>query len=173
MFSLKISNFCFTKTEFCISVSIKKKQLTQRNRFAGVAFLLFNKPCSYLESSFITTHCGQTASVSTCICCLSHFSREGSMHPRATYKTPHAKPQAYFSGPHCVAEMTVNPQSLFPIWNTQQRKQCCWCFASPLPLYESQSHIPELETLLSERVRAFLDWLQDNRAFSSTIHVIK
>uniref|UniRef100_A0A8D3E305 SEC24 homolog B, COPII coat complex component n=1 Tax=Scophthalmus maximus TaxID=52904 RepID=A0A8D3E305_SCOMX len=35
------------------------------------------------------------------------------------------------------------------------------------------SHIPELETLLSERVRAFLDWLQDNRAFSSTIHVVK
>uniref|UniRef100_A0AAQ5X0D9 SEC24 homolog B, COPII coat complex component n=1 Tax=Amphiprion ocellaris TaxID=80972 RepID=A0AAQ5X0D9_AMPOC len=28
------------------------------------------------------------------------------------------------------------------------------------------SHIPELETPLSERVRAFLDWLQDNRAFS-------
>ncbi|XP_044219513.1 protein transport protein Sec24B isoform X2 [Thunnus albacares] len=37
----------------------------------------------------------------------------------------------------------------------------------------NMSHIPELETLLSERVRAFLDWLQDNRAFSSTIHVIK
>uniref|UniRef100_A0A669BWW3 SEC24 homolog B, COPII coat complex component n=1 Tax=Oreochromis niloticus TaxID=8128 RepID=A0A669BWW3_ORENI len=34
-------------------------------------------------------------------------------------------------------------------------------------------HIPELETPLSERVRAFLDWLQDNRAFSSTIHVVK
>jgi len=40
-------------------------------------------------------------------------------------------------------------------------------------LCESQSHIPELETPLSERVRAFLDWLQDNRAFSSTIHVVK
>uniref|UniRef100_A0AAX7U3F5 SEC24 homolog B, COPII coat complex component n=1 Tax=Astatotilapia calliptera TaxID=8154 RepID=A0AAX7U3F5_ASTCA len=35
------------------------------------------------------------------------------------------------------------------------------------------SHIPELETPLSERVRAFLDWLHDNRAFSSTIHVVK
>ncbi|XP_077434311.1 protein transport protein Sec24B [Vanacampus margaritifer] len=33
--------------------------------------------------------------------------------------------------------------------------------------------IPELQTLLSERVRAFLDWLQDNRAFSSILHVIK
>ncbi|XP_031722794.1 protein transport protein Sec24B [Anarrhichthys ocellatus] len=37
----------------------------------------------------------------------------------------------------------------------------------------NMSHIPELETTLSERVRAFLDWLQDNRAFSSTIHVLK
>ncbi|KAM9849631.1 protein transport protein Sec24B [Aulostomus maculatus] len=37
----------------------------------------------------------------------------------------------------------------------------------------NMSHISELETPLSERVRAFLDWLQDNRAFSSTIHVIK
>ncbi|XP_061690846.1 protein transport protein Sec24B [Syngnathoides biaculeatus] len=33
--------------------------------------------------------------------------------------------------------------------------------------------IPELQTLLSERVRAFLDWLQDNRAFSCILHVIK
>lgn len=39
--------------------------------------------------------------------------------------------------------------------------------------YKSQSHVPELETPLSERVRAFLDWLQDNRAFSSMIHVVK
>ncbi|KAI3351422.1 hypothetical protein L3Q82_020279, partial [Scortum barcoo] len=37
----------------------------------------------------------------------------------------------------------------------------------------NMSHIPELETPLSERVRAFLDWLQDNRAFSSIIHVVK
>uniref|UniRef100_A0A672FZB8 Protein transport protein Sec24B-like n=1 Tax=Salarias fasciatus TaxID=181472 RepID=A0A672FZB8_SALFA len=37
----------------------------------------------------------------------------------------------------------------------------------------NMSHIPELETLLSERVRAFLDWLQDNRSFSSTVHVVK
>uniref|UniRef100_A0A3P9L782 Protein transport protein Sec24B n=2 Tax=Oryzias latipes TaxID=8090 RepID=A0A3P9L782_ORYLA len=37
----------------------------------------------------------------------------------------------------------------------------------------NMSHIPQLETPLSERVRAFLDWLQDNRAFSSTVHVIK
>ncbi|KAG8004286.1 Protein transport protein Sec24B [Nibea albiflora] len=35
------------------------------------------------------------------------------------------------------------------------------------------SHIPDLETLPSDRVRAFLDWLQDNRAFSSMMHVIK
>ncbi|KAK5864394.1 hypothetical protein PBY51_015640 [Eleginops maclovinus] len=38
---------------------------------------------------------------------------------------------------------------------------------------QNMSHIPELETTLSERVRAFLDWLQDNRAFCSTIHVLK
>lgn len=37
----------------------------------------------------------------------------------------------------------------------------------------NMSHIPELETTLSERVRALLDWLQDNRAFSSMIHVVK
>uniref|UniRef100_UPI0037E8A3D9 protein transport protein Sec24B isoform X2 n=1 Tax=Semicossyphus pulcher TaxID=241346 RepID=UPI0037E8A3D9 len=37
----------------------------------------------------------------------------------------------------------------------------------------NMSHIPELETTLSERVRALLDWLQDNRAFSSMIHVLK
>uniref|UniRef100_A0A8C4EL56 SEC24 homolog B, COPII coat complex component n=1 Tax=Dicentrarchus labrax TaxID=13489 RepID=A0A8C4EL56_DICLA len=37
----------------------------------------------------------------------------------------------------------------------------------------NMSHIPELETPLSERVRAFLDWLQDNRAFSSMIHIVK
>ncbi|XP_034038085.1 protein transport protein Sec24B isoform X2 [Thalassophryne amazonica] len=33
--------------------------------------------------------------------------------------------------------------------------------------------VPELSTPLSERVRAFIDWLQENRAFSSTLHVIK
>ncbi|XP_078116167.1 protein transport protein Sec24B isoform X2 [Sander vitreus] len=37
----------------------------------------------------------------------------------------------------------------------------------------NMSHIPELGTPLSKRVRAFLDWLQDNRAFSSMIHVVK
>ncbi|KAM8732735.1 protein transport protein Sec24B isoform 1-T1 [Acanthopagrus schlegelii] len=37
----------------------------------------------------------------------------------------------------------------------------------------NMSHIPELETPLSERVRALFDWLQDNRAFSSTIQVVK
>uniref|UniRef100_A0A4W6CJY8 SEC24 homolog B, COPII coat complex component n=1 Tax=Lates calcarifer TaxID=8187 RepID=A0A4W6CJY8_LATCA len=46
----------------------------------------------------------------------------------------------------------------------------CPNYASVPP---NMSHIPELETPLSERVRAFLDWLQDNRAFSSTIHVVK
>lgn len=40
-------------------------------------------------------------------------------------------------------------------------------------LFKLQSHIPELETPLSERVRAFVDWLQDNRAFSCMIHVVK
>uniref|UniRef100_A0AAQ5XLE0 SEC24 homolog B, COPII coat complex component n=1 Tax=Amphiprion ocellaris TaxID=80972 RepID=A0AAQ5XLE0_AMPOC len=39
--------------------------------------------------------------------------------------------------------------------------------------HSAGSHIPELETPLSERVRAFLDWLQDNRAFSCTMHVVK
>ncbi|XP_034454974.1 protein transport protein Sec24B isoform X2 [Hippoglossus hippoglossus] len=46
----------------------------------------------------------------------------------------------------------------------------CSNYASIPP---NMSHIPELETTLSERVRAFLDWLQDNRAFISTIHVVK
>ncbi|XP_044060302.1 protein transport protein Sec24B isoform X5 [Siniperca chuatsi] len=46
----------------------------------------------------------------------------------------------------------------------------CPNYASVPP---NMSHIPELETPLSERVRAFLDWLQDNRAFSSMIHVVK
>ncbi|XP_053284066.1 protein transport protein Sec24B isoform X2 [Pleuronectes platessa] len=46
----------------------------------------------------------------------------------------------------------------------------CSNYASIPP---NMSHIPELETTLSERVRAFLDWLQDNRAFSSTLHVLK
>ncbi|KAM9377489.1 protein transport protein Sec24B [Pholidichthys leucotaenia] len=48
----------------------------------------------------------------------------------------------------------------------------CPNYAS-IPPNMSQSHIPELETPLSERVRAFLDWLQDNRSFSSTVHVVK
>ena len=38
---------------------------------------------------------------------------------------------------------------------------------------ESQTEIPELETTLSARVRAFLDWLQDNRAFSSLFYVVR
>ncbi|KAM3612668.1 uncharacterized protein V6R79_012482 [Siganus canaliculatus] len=46
----------------------------------------------------------------------------------------------------------------------------CPTYASIPP---NMSHIPELETPLSERVRAFLDWLQDNRAFSCMIHVVK
>ncbi|KAM4586383.1 protein transport protein Sec24B isoform 2-T2 [Fundulus diaphanus] len=37
----------------------------------------------------------------------------------------------------------------------------------------NMSRVPELQTPLSERVRAFLDWLQDNRAFSSPIHLVK
>ncbi|XP_037531091.1 protein transport protein Sec24B [Nematolebias whitei] len=37
----------------------------------------------------------------------------------------------------------------------------------------NMSHVPELQTPLSERVRAFLDWLQDNRAFSCAVHVVK
>lgn len=40
-------------------------------------------------------------------------------------------------------------------------------------LVQFQRHIPELETPLSERVRAFIDWLQDNRAFSCMIHVVR
>ncbi|XP_013882777.1 protein transport protein Sec24B [Austrofundulus limnaeus] len=46
----------------------------------------------------------------------------------------------------------------------------CPSYASVPP---NMSHIPELQTPRSERVRAFLDWLQDNRAFSSTVHVLK
>ncbi|KAM9740768.1 LOW QUALITY PROTEIN: protein transport protein Sec24B [Menidia menidia] len=37
----------------------------------------------------------------------------------------------------------------------------------------NMNHIPELDSPLSERVRAFLDWLQDNRAFSCTFHVLR
>ncbi|KAM4621240.1 protein transport protein Sec24B [Polymixia lowei] len=37
----------------------------------------------------------------------------------------------------------------------------------------NMTQIPELETPLSERVRAFLDWLQDHRAFSATLYIIK
>ncbi|XP_015226359.1 PREDICTED: protein transport protein Sec24B-like isoform X2 [Cyprinodon variegatus] len=46
----------------------------------------------------------------------------------------------------------------------------CSNYASIPP---NMSHIPELHTPLSERVRAFLGWLQDNRAFSSPIHIVK
>uniref|UniRef100_A0A8C5H3Y8 Protein transport protein Sec24B-like n=1 Tax=Gouania willdenowi TaxID=441366 RepID=A0A8C5H3Y8_GOUWI len=45
------------------------------------------------------------------------------------------------------------------------------------PSYSSippnMGHLPELDTPLSERVRAFVDWLQDNRGFSSNLHVLK
>ncbi|XP_030224960.1 protein transport protein Sec24B isoform X1 [Gadus morhua] len=37
----------------------------------------------------------------------------------------------------------------------------------------NMTDIPELETKLSERVRAFLDWLQDNRAFSCLFYVVR
>ncbi|XP_031654303.1 protein transport protein Sec24B-like isoform X2 [Oncorhynchus kisutch] len=37
----------------------------------------------------------------------------------------------------------------------------------------SMTQIPELETPLSERLRALLAWLQDSRPFSSTLHVVK
>ncbi|KAK0138257.1 Protein transport protein Sec24B [Merluccius polli] len=37
----------------------------------------------------------------------------------------------------------------------------------------NMTEIPELETTLSARVRAFLDWLQDNRAFSSLFYVVR
>uniref|UniRef100_A0A673AQ31 Protein transport protein Sec24B-like n=1 Tax=Sphaeramia orbicularis TaxID=375764 RepID=A0A673AQ31_9TELE len=44
-----------------------------------------------------------------------------------------------------------------------------------IPNYASippnMTHIPELETTLSERVRAFVDWLQDNRAFTCLLFV--
>ncbi|XP_035982985.1 protein transport protein Sec24B [Fundulus heteroclitus] len=46
----------------------------------------------------------------------------------------------------------------------------CSDYASIPP---NMSRVPELQTPLSERVRAFLDWLQDNRAFSSPIHLVK
>ncbi|KAK7922234.1 hypothetical protein WMY93_009136 [Mugilogobius chulae] len=37
----------------------------------------------------------------------------------------------------------------------------------------SMNHIPELLTPLSERIRAFLDWLQENRSCSCPLHVIR
>uniref|UniRef100_A0A6Q2YK94 SEC24 homolog B, COPII coat complex component n=1 Tax=Esox lucius TaxID=8010 RepID=A0A6Q2YK94_ESOLU len=37
----------------------------------------------------------------------------------------------------------------------------------------NMTHIPELENPQSERLRAFLAWLQDSRTFSSTLHVVK
>ncbi|KAM3866754.1 protein transport protein Sec24B [Diretmus argenteus] len=37
----------------------------------------------------------------------------------------------------------------------------------------NMTQIPELETPLSERVRAFLDWLQDHRAFTSPLYIVK
>uniref|UniRef100_A0A673VW20 SEC24 homolog B, COPII coat complex component n=1 Tax=Salmo trutta TaxID=8032 RepID=A0A673VW20_SALTR len=37
----------------------------------------------------------------------------------------------------------------------------------------NMTQIPELETPLSERLRALLAWLQDSRTFSSTLHVVK
>lgn len=37
----------------------------------------------------------------------------------------------------------------------------------------TMNHIPELDTPLSERIRAFLDWLQENRAFSVPLHVMR
>ncbi|XP_033830147.1 protein transport protein Sec24B [Periophthalmus magnuspinnatus] len=37
----------------------------------------------------------------------------------------------------------------------------------------SMNHIPELDTPLSERVRAFLDWLQENRSSSCPLHIIR
>lgn len=40
-------------------------------------------------------------------------------------------------------------------------------------LPSSMNHIPELDTPLSERIRALLDWLQENRAFSSPLYVIR
>ncbi|XP_068181019.1 protein transport protein Sec24B [Antennarius striatus] len=46
----------------------------------------------------------------------------------------------------------------------------CPDYASVPP---NMTHLPELDTPLSERVRAFIDWLQDNRAFSSTLHVVR
>ncbi|KAL0974263.1 hypothetical protein UPYG_G00217910 [Umbra pygmaea] len=37
----------------------------------------------------------------------------------------------------------------------------------------NMTQIPELETPLSERMHAFLAWLQDSRTFSATLHVVK
>lgn len=46
----------------------------------------------------------------------------------------------------------------------------CSSYASIPP---DMNQIPELETTLSERIRAFLDWLQERRAFSASLHVLK
>lgn len=153
----------------------------QQNRFAGVAFLLFNTPCSYLESSIITTQCG-------CDCTTQNKQQPSALVYAAYFifpergqciPEPPTNPTFHSTGIFvfttlCSWDDCVSQHYLFPIWNTLQRKQRCWCFSCPLlSLCETQSHIPELETPLSERVRAFLDWLQDNRAFSSMIHVVK
>lgn len=76
--------------------------------------------------------------------------------------TPHCRPQACFLNTMCIHSVFFCLDSL-----------SLFMFSFSLLISKSQSYIPELETLLSERVRAFVDWLQDNRAFSSSIHVVK
>ncbi|KAM8802343.1 protein transport protein Sec24B isoform 4-T4 [Rhynchonycteris naso] len=38
---------------------------------------------------------------------------------------------------------------------------------------QKMTHLPELDTLLSERARSFITWLRDNRPLSPVLHVVK
>lgn len=58
----------------------------------------------------------------------TRFSRKGSMHPRATFHST----GTFVVTALCSWDDCVSQHNLFPIWKSQQRKQCCWCFASPL-----------------------------------------
>lgn len=157
-----------------LSVLWKKKKTTTRTAEQICWWSFSNKPCSYLESSVMTTlwagrqHPEQTAAVSSCLCCWLYFSGRGLMRPRAT--TGMFLLTAPCSRDDCESTLSA---SYLKHTAVKKKNPVLMFWFSSLSLYESQSHIPELETPLSERVRAFLDWLQDNRAFSSIIHVVK
>uniref|UniRef100_A0A8C4EM82 SEC24 homolog B, COPII coat complex component n=1 Tax=Dicentrarchus labrax TaxID=13489 RepID=A0A8C4EM82_DICLA len=96
---------------------------------------------------------------------LDNMSDQGALHLNDT-----VVPQPHLL--HLSAER-LSRDGAFLMDSVEKTTMLLTFWFSFLSLYESQSHIPELETPLSERVRAFLDWLQDNRAFSSMIHIVK